>query len=827
VEEEKKESEKIGEKEIEALSKGSEADKSKETREEKPEESKEKPGEEKAEKEKADGDKGKIGEGEIEELRKSREEEDKKTGSESASLKRVKSLFWGNKKTLIVLVIVFGIFIMGFWLRSFPARFNELQALDPFLLYRMGQNMVDNNLQLTELDIFRNYPFGSIPLKDEFSVPIYFPVILYTIFGMGMPFLQWAILYPALMGALATIVMFFIGRELYDYRAGLFAAFFLAVIPAFITRTSAGFFDKEPTFGFFMLVTVYFFVASYKRDSWKLGILAGVFLGVANISSGIGRYIYIFYFLFTFILLLINKHKKLLYSYGPTVIFAVVVQLLAPKGNLDSTFFYIFVGLFGVLILRELVGRFKLVKEHDLKYFVPALFVVIIVGLLIGTMFSDYLFQLSESLITVAFVLNPNPVGYTVAEQQPGDWNSMMGVSGLQFSGQALPQLNSIAPYLTIYLFMFLGILVVLYRMIRRRDFALLLPLVWIIAGMWGVFLFIRLTFLFGPPAALMAGLFFGWVIKKLLHLKKHGKLEPVARYMPFYLAIIIGLVVAVNVANAYVYSNGMGPSICIVNPQILIDGERCLDINEDGSITYAAGQPWYEAMTFLRGVPMPKNIISWWDFGHWFHARGETPSVSDGGKGPRFYIAEWYTAPVDQWDNFLPFVKEKQNVSHILQDYTLPGKYGAITAIATGGEGAVGLLQLNQGETFQQGNLTIQEFSAGNIAIWIPVGPDGNLADSPVFLVSQGGQYVQNGFVNDVCTEQGMLHVEDKEPSVGGCVSISSLGVYYIPESAKNTIFVSLQFMNGVGLPVEMVFDNNYINIYKVNYDQNQGNGE
>jgi asparagine N-glycosylation enzyme membrane subunit Stt3 len=769
------------------------------------------------------GTEKKVGEKEIEELqRKARE-----GGSrERISAEKLKLVFEGKWRQLIIAFLVFGIFVLAFWFRSFPARFNELQALDPFYLYRLGQYMVDHGYQLPEIDMFREHPFGSIPLQDEYSVPIYLPVIMYALLGNGMPFLQWAILYPAVMGALATIVMFFIGRELYDYKAGLFAAFFLAVIPAFITRTSAGFFDKEPTFGFFMITAVYFFVAAYRRNSWKLGILAGLFLGIANISSGLGRYIYIFYFIFSTILLVLNQHRKLLYSYGPTVVVSVIVQVLAPKANLDSTFFYIFAGIFGILVLRHLVEKFSLIKENDLKYFVPGTLIVAVVGLLIGTMFSDYLFQLLNGLVTVVFVLNPSPIGYTVAEQQPGNFNSLMGVSGLQFSNQILPQLSPLTPYLTIWLFMLLGIFVIIYRMIRRRDFILLLPLVWVIASMWGVFLFIRLTFLFGPPAALLAGLFAGWVLNKLLGLKNSGnqKLKSAAKYVPFYLAIIIGLIVTVNIANAYVYSNNLGPSICIPNSQILIEGQRCLDIDRNGKITFASGQPWYQAMEFLRSLPEPKNLITWWDFGHWFHIRGETPSVSDGGKGPRFPTAQWYTASVDRWDEFLPFIRDKYKVTHILQDYTLPGKYGAISAIATNGEGTVGLQQFNRGQSFQQGNTTVQEFTAGNFAIWIPIDAGGNLAGSPMFLVSRGGQYAQQGFINDVCTSRGIIHTGDRTPSMGGCVSISSFGVYYIPEVAKNTIFTSLQFMDGKGLPVEKVFDNGFIKIYKINYNETAG---
>jgi len=774
-----------------------------------------------------------IGEHDIEQMKEKRTE-----GGPRISLERFRSLTKGKTRMLLVLGLVVAIFLMSFYVRSLPARFNELQALDPFYLYRLGQYASDNGFQLPEVDTFRDHPFGSIPLKDEFSVPIYLPVFMRAIFVPAMPFLQFAIMYPALMGALATIVMFFIGRELYNERAGLFAAFFLGMMPAFITRTSAGFFDKEPTFGFFMLLAVFFFVAAYKRDSWKMGILSGITLGLANGSSGIGVYIYIFFFLFAGILLLINKHKGLINSYGITVVLAIIVQLILPKGNLDSTFFMAFVGVFVLLLLREGAERFKLVKDKDLKFFIPALLVVMGVGLLIVGIFSPEVYQRVDGLVSVVFVLNPSPIGYTVAEQQPGTFGSIAGVTGLQYAGQAVPQLGfltssyafgaeSIHGIFSVLTFALLGIIALLYRLgwkgliknfagVKREYLILFLPLIWFIASIWGVFLFIRLVFIFGPPAALMAGLFLAWAIVQLERLGRFERLKPAFKYLPFYLAVFVGLLVFVHSVNAITYTNQLGPSICFPDPQILIDGQRCLDINEDGTITFAQGQPWYEAMGFLRELPYPKNILTWWDFGHWFHARGETPSAADGGKGPRFETAQWYTASVERWDEFRPFVEDRHQVSHIIQDYTLPGKYGAISAIATNGEGTVGMQQFGRGEQFQQGNVTIQEFTSGEVAIWLPLRNDGNLAGSPMFLVSQGGQYVQNAFINDICSTQGIVRIEERTPSIGGCVAISPQGLFYIPEVAKNSIFTSLQFMNGAGLPVNKVFDNNFVQIYE-----------
>ena len=765
-----------------------------------------------------------------------------------------------TKKNIVMGVLVLAIVILAFSIRAVPAKYNELQELDVFFMYRMGQYMLTHNMQLPTIDVYRHHPFGSNPLEDEYSVPMVFPPYLYLLVGQGMSFLQFAIIYPAIAGALAVVAMFFLGRELYGEKAGLLAAFFLAVLPANITRTSAGFYDKEASFGLFLILAVLFFVASFRRNSWKLGIVAGIFLGIAGIGSGMTRYIYIFYSLFGIVLLIINRHKNLLYSYGPTVVVSVALQLFAPKANLDSVFFYGFVGVFVLLVLRELVERFRVIKEKDLKYFSPGLLVLSVVGILIAGMFSNFVFGLLNSLIPIIFTEYTSPIGYTVAEQQPGDIRSAADVSGLQFSSIGLGPLTSsfslgglpVPGILSIFFFMVLGIVLIVLRLVKRifvdkklmtQDLILILLLLWIIAGIWSIYLFVRLVFIFGPPAVLLAGISVAWGINRLLGWKRLHSMA-VGRHMPLVILAVVAAIMAVNVSNAYGYTNNLGPTICILNSQILIDGEKCLVENGDGTITFASGQPWYELMDFLRSLPEPKNILTWWDFGHWFHARGETPSVSDGGKGPRTQTAEWYISSVDEWDEWLSYVKDRYQVTHIIQDYTLPGKFGAITAIATEGQGTAVFQQFSQGQTFQRGNVTIQEFNTGNVALWIPIDPSGNLAAPPSLLVGQGGAYSNQLFINRVCTPSGIVTVGQESPDLPGCLIFSSFGIYLSSpqieyyssflrgedqasldgkrqksEAISNSIFTSLQFMEGAGLPVEKVFDNRLIKVYEIKY--------
>ena len=69
------------------------------------------------------------------------------------------------------------------------------------------------------------------------------------------------------------------------------------------------------------------------------------------------------------------------------------------------------------------------------------------------------------------------------------------------------------------------------------------------------------------------------------------------------------------------------------------------------------------------------------------------------------------------------------------------------------------------------------------------------------------------------ICSEDGMNVIGTADDSIGGCLYIGDLGVFYIIQELENNIFVDLMFMEGSKLPVEKVFDNTLIKIFEVKY--------
>jgi dolichyl-diphosphooligosaccharide--protein glycosyltransferase len=758
------------------------------------------------------------------------------------------------------LLMVLVIFSAALWLRSFPARYGELQALDPFFFYRVGLEAMENNWELG-LDEMRYHPTGVETAQYHYLMPIYLPALVYSFLaalGMNMTYLQFAIMWPAWLGALAVIPMYLLGKELFGSRkAGLFAAFFLATVPAFITRTSAGFFEKEPIAGLFIITSAYFFVRAFRRSSWLSGTLAGVSLAVTSLAWGGVQYIYMLYAGFLAMVFLANglvvaldylfsgfgdlmkgleryMSMDMIKAYLPLIVLGTLVQ--QPFGR-KIDFFHISIivslSILGILLAKHGIERFRLVREEYMPYTVPAILVLLFSGSLVGTMFSDDMAR-NFSRIIELMTFSKSVVASTVAENAPGSWDNIASTTGTGYATALVPQLGSVAPYLAVWVFMFLGVGLLMYRFYRTREWMVLFPVIWLASGMFGVFYYVRLVFLVGPPAALAGGFFMAWVVERAMRLKWMEKAKAAGSFRgriniaSVLLVVFVALVMAVNSASAYAYSLNLGPSICFprYNSDNPFDVQPCITIDENGGEALAPNQPWYEAFAFMKNeTPEGSSILSWWDFGYWFQTRGDRPSIADGGHTggaytqTDFQVAGWYVDGAVNWGNYTEWFRER-DVDYILMDYTLPGKYGAISKIASRGEQVVGMLQFSQKGIEPRGNESIYIFRNGPYEIWLPLTPEGGLAGTPMFLVLRDGQYYQKSYINDVCTESGIVRAGSESPSIPGCISISDLGVYYIPPEAEHSIFTNLMFMEGAGLPVEKVFDNQLIKIYEIEKD-------
>ncbi len=696
--------------------------------------------------------------------------------------------------------------VFSFWTRMIPAKYGELQALDPFYAYRMNEYMLSHNLQLPQHDPMRYWPDG-VGI-EKYGPPVYFyvPVLLYVFImfmGISMPYLEFAILYPALMGAVSVFVIFWLARELFqDNKAGLFAALFLATIPAYIARTSAGFFDKEATGGTFLLLAIFLFIRAYNKDSWKLGALSAVFVFLAMGAWGGAQFVIYIISAFLVVKLLLNQYNEQMLKSGVLPLVAAILTQRYLLGTYNTFEQFLALAVVSFMLIRFAAERYKLVKNDQLPYLIPMLVIILIVSMLIGSMFSDYLWTLVNRGISLVYIQDKGHIGSTVAEQMTGSWNDITSRTSITYSRSVLslgPQFETI---FSVWFLFILGSLAMVYNIYTERNWMLLFPLIWLLLSIQTVFFMVRLVFFLGPPAAIIAGYFLSDIINRFSgtdYMKKREGIKKI-NIISLPLIAVISLIIMSNMATGYVFCNSVGPSF---------------------------NQYWQQSMDYMSNeTPVNSSILSWWDFGYWFQTRGNRPSTADGGNNNgsvNEQIADWYVSDSANWTDYRWWFRGK-DVSYILMDYTLPGKYGAISKIASRGETITGMLQFQQTGTYPQENKTIIEYKAGQYTIWMPVGSNGQIAGTPIFMISQGDQYLGRNYISDICTTNGILRIEAPEgaDSMPGCITITAYGLFYIPPEAEFSIFTNLMFMDGYGIPdVEKVFDNQLIKIYRLDMNE------
>ncbi len=165
-----------------------------------------------------------------------------------------------------------------------------LLELDPYTYYRRAKNYIDHGHigdSLVNGTPYDNHMMAPIGRFDSGSLhpylEAYFYKMLHPITGQSLK--QVIFILPVILSALAIIPAFFIGRKIAGNLGGFVSAFIVAVHPAFISRTVAGFSDTDPyNVTLPLFITWMFLIAIEEKVLWKritytsiAGLLVGIF----------------------------------------------------------------------------------------------------------------------------------------------------------------------------------------------------------------------------------------------------------------------------------------------------------------------------------------------------------------------------------------------------------------------------------------------------------------------------------------------------------------------------------------------------------------------
>ena len=301
---------------------------------------------------------------------------------------------YGIKKNWWIVIALVGIFFMVLFLNTYfnfvsevsinpeGEGFNKfyLSGPDPYYNLRLVKETYETGQYpyFYDPDPILNYPLGSkggrAPLFNMMAIGfsrILSPFIdEIEAIGYSMQFV------PALFGALLVFVVYFMGKELFNKKAGLFGAFFIAIIPIHLGSghgSAYGLFDHDSFNLLLFFLTFLFLIKAIKeKDSTKstlYAILGGVPLAALSMTWVEAQYLYTVIAIYAIVQMLFdiftNKIEFKIFRTSSIILFSgflisAPVISFRPDGFAPNVSLYIciIVAVFG--LIYYLFGKLKI-----------------------------------------------------------------------------------------------------------------------------------------------------------------------------------------------------------------------------------------------------------------------------------------------------------------------------------------------------------------------------------------------------------------------------------------------------------------------------------
>ncbi len=603
-----------------------------------------------------------------------------------------------------------------------------LIELDSYFFFRYANTIVEQGA-LPAIDYMRYSPLGYPTFQYKFFASTI--AYVYKAIHAIMPNLSqmtWHIYYPPIITVISFVFFFLILKTLFGNKVALVSTAFLAVIPAYIQRTSAGFADHEAMAVLWMFVALWLFVLMWKAKDWRFavvfGLLSGIFTAMMTMTWGGFRFLTLSIGIFFVASVLFTKvRKKHLAGYICWFVpFAIAFnyQLI---GNFSLSWFryiengIVLLGIFAYILSLVIpkINQLKPVTEKislGLTSILFALGIFSVIGFISGFLNVQ---TIIEPLLTVAeSITATNRFGLTVSEsQQP----FFFGASGWwQGFGWFM-------------LFAYAGSALLLYKIYENKNksdnfienlkinkYALLA-----VAAYTMLFIVFVLGRASTAVSAWFSGTYVFWVFGFLgillisfwlLH--KKGLLEEITtEKKAIYLLMFVFFMVCFLTSRSQIrllFMFTLGAAIAsgffiVKSSQFLLKenktkiiaialilfaifvfyGAAKTSVNINKYMGPMTPGQWEAAMGFLReDTPEGSVVTHWWDYGYMTQTVGERPSVTDGGN-----VRSWnhnsgrYFLTGKDTDSTLEYLKT-HDVSYILISKDEIPKYHAFSLIGS-----------------------------------------------------------------------------------------------------------------------------------------------
>ena len=527
-------------------------------------------------------------------------------------IERVKSI---DKKQLFIL---FMLFALAFGTRAHLMKYEYLFGFDSYYHARMVGFLIEEGY-VPEIDPMAYYgiPGGQGAPQNQFFW--YFTAGLYKI--GSLPFtggaydknlwIQFVKVLPALFGALTAVGMFFLGKSMYNKKAGYAMALIAGVVPSYVYRTLSGFFEEDSLGFLWLVIGMVFFVRAVKDPVFnKKGIinavLAGVFFGIMAMTWEMFLLVPMvlgLYLIFALMHIYTNMGLKKMLDFVKLYVISLGIFAGIATFNYGDGWYVKAIGyasesvsraggamglpegagfglvLAGLAVFAAFVAfiaysnRTEAKKESGnktIKIVASLLLYCAVISLFITFMTIPELFQETSVL------------GQSVGEENTG--NQFFGIK-----------------YNALIIFPVLALLLIPIRLFRdKKDHLSTMIFFWILITYFMAWYKLKFTYTFGLPIAAAVGVV---AVEMFFYLKGRTNVEKKT------IALCLGFMLLVGIGATTIFVPDKVPHIELAYPN------------------WKAGLLW---MQDPANVPIDAKMFNWWDQGHWISFIGERIVSSD-----------------------------------------------------------------------------------------------------------------------------------------------------------------------------------------------------
>src|SRR3989344_2950131 len=181
--------------------------------------------------------------------------------------KKEKLLHLIKNRWVIIAIII--IILLSMYVRLVDYRWPYLRNIDSYVFYRWMDETVQNNGILPIHDIYQLAPDGFYRPPEWIYPYFYLGSYSYMLVNSINPMQLWEFLiyFPPFLATLAIIPLYFIGKILYDRKAGILAAFFYIFEVSNISHTVGGDPDTDAIVILVSMITMGVMLLTYKHAS--------------------------------------------------------------------------------------------------------------------------------------------------------------------------------------------------------------------------------------------------------------------------------------------------------------------------------------------------------------------------------------------------------------------------------------------------------------------------------------------------------------------------------------------------------------------------------